>query len=235
MGPPEAKACAEKREEHTPSALRSATKGGPGLASPVPSTTIHSGRAWWAENLRVIISGPLTAAQEQLAANQVVKTVSRIATIGAPLRSARLSSFQGLISANLQLTAIGARCRGAHAEASTRILAILDAETTNQEDSEPYGFVKHSGRLAGVVPPSGTYSRLRKSWRSTFSIVICSYFETELTPALGSECIFRALRMSCFEDFDVFLNLQLSRIVASGCIFRRTVRSRVAFCGQSSQ
>ena len=168
MGPPEAKACAEKREEHTPSALRSATKGGPGLASPVPSTTIHSGRAWWAENLRVIISGPLTAAQEQLAANQVVKTVSRIATIGAPLRSARLSSFQGLISANLQLTAIGARCRGAHAEASTPILAILDAETKNKMT------MKHmaSSSTAGDsrVPPSGTYSRLRKRWMASLSV-----------------------------------------------------------------
>ena len=82
----------------------------------------------------------------------------------APTERALLSSFQGPISANLQLTAIGARCRGAHAEAATPILAIFDVDTTNQDDSEPYGFVKHSGRLAGVVPPFGTYSRLRKSW-----------------------------------------------------------------------
>ena len=88
----------------------------------------------------------------------------------APRERASLVSFQGPISANLQLTAIGARCRGARAEASTPILAILGAETTKQEDTEPYGFVQHNGRLAGVVPPSGTYSRLRKSCRSTLSV-----------------------------------------------------------------
>ena len=168
MGSPEAKACAEKRDEHTPSPLWSATKGGPGLASPLPSTTTHSERAGWAENLSHHSQFTNRRAAATRGKSICQDSLSDSYNRSAPTERAPLSSFQGPISANLQLTAIGARCRGARAEASTPILAILGAETTKQEDSEPYGFVKHSGRLAGVVPPSGTYSRLRKSWMCNF-------------------------------------------------------------------
>ena len=136
MGSPEAKACAEKREQHTPSPLWSATKGGPGLASPVPSTTTHSGRAGWAENLSHHSQFTNRRAAAARGKSTCQDSLSDSYNRSAPTERAPLSSFQGPISANLQLTAIGARCRGARAEASTPILAILEADTTKHAESE---------------------------------------------------------------------------------------------------
>ena len=93
MGRQKRRPAPKKREERMPSTFWSATKGGPGLASPVPSTATHTGRARWAEKLSHRQRFTNRRAEEVRGKSTFQSCLSaelRIAASGAHLRDARL-------------------------------------------------------------------------------------------------------------------------------------------------